>query len=413
LGKYKIICLSCNREIKDDYTNKCDSCNSFLRTFYEAKQLRINNKLPGIWRYIDWLPVSSYFKTSTDIKTYKSEALAKELRLKNLYISCSGYFPEIGLKNITCSFKELEAVPTYQRLKEKNKKGIILASAGNSGISFAFMSNITKIPVIIVIPKFGKIMLPESRIDTVFLIMVQGDYYNAIHLASKIKKEGFVPEGGARNIARRDGMALVMVDAAFTMKALPDHYFQAVGSGTGAISVWEASVRLLNDGRFGNIKPKLHLSQNYPFTPIHNAWSRKSREIEEDIPDVDKSIKKVKAKMLTNRMPPYSIKGGDYDALLDTNGITYAVKNEELDAAAKLFENLEGIDISPEAAVALGSLIKAIDNGNVKPEEKILINITGAGFERIKKDYGLYKLKPDFHAKNEHVSIEDLPLKDF
>ncbi|MHA1300304.1 MAG: cysteate synthase, partial [Candidatus Helarchaeota archaeon] len=366
-----------------------------------------------IWRYIDWLPVSSYFKTSTDIKTYKSEALAKELRLKNLYISCSGYYPEIGLKNITCSFKELEAVPTYQRLKEKNKKGIILASAGNSGISFAFMSNITKIPVIIVTPKFGKIMLPESRIDTVFLIMVQGDYYNAIHLASKIKKEGFVPEGGARNIARRDGMALVMVDAAFTMKALPDHYFQAVGSGTGAISVWEASIRLLNDGRFGNKKPKLHMSQNYPFTPIHNAWSRKSREIEEDIPDVDKSIKKVKAKMLTNRMPPYSIKGGDYDALLDTNGITYAVKNEELDAAAKLFENLEGIDISPEAAVALGSLIKAIDNGNVKTEEKILINITGAGFERIKKDYGLYKLKPDFHAKNEHVSIEDLPLKDF
>ncbi|MFX0133643.1 MAG: cysteate synthase [Candidatus Hodarchaeota archaeon] len=415
MGIYKLKCLSCNRYIEDNYTNKCDSCNEFLRTEYEKKQLEIKDDFPGIWKYIDWLPVNNYFKTDTSIKTYKSEGLAKELGLSNLYISCAGYFPEIGVKNKACSFKELESVPTYQRMKEKKKKGIILASAGNTGISFAYMSHITKIPAIIVIPQSASLLVPYPEIETVRLIAVQGnDYFNAIHLASRIKKEGFVSEGGASNIARRDGMALVMIDAAFTIKTLPDHYFQAVGSGTGAISVWEAALRLLDDRRFGKIKPKLHISQNHPFNPIHNAWSRKAKEIDidKDMANAYANINKVKATMLTNRKPPYSVVGGVYDALIDTNGETYAVTNKEIDSTAKLFFELEGIDVPAEPAVAIGSLIQAIEQKKVKSTDKILLNLTAAGFERIRKDHGLYRLKPTFIAKNKNIPIEELPLDD-
>ncbi len=415
MGIYKLKCLSCNRILEDDYTLKCNSCDALIRTEYEKKQLELRNDLPGIWKYIDWLPVSDYFETDSSIKTYKSEALAKELGLSNLYISCAGYFPEIGVKNKACSFKELESVPTYQRMKEKKKKGVILASAGNTGISFAYMSKITKIPAIIVIPESAKLLVPYPEIDTVVLIAVKGnDYFNAIHLASRINKEGFVPEGGARNIARRDGMALVMIDAAFTLKTLPDHYFQAVGSGTGAVSVWEATLRLLDDGRFGKKKIKLHVSQNHPFNPIHNAWARKAKEIDidKDMLNAFENISKVKATMLTNRKPPYSIVGGVYDALIDTNGETYAVTNKEIDSAAKLFYELEGIDIPAEPAVAVGSLIQAIEQKKVNLSDKILLNLTAAGFERLKKDHGLYPLKPTYVAKNEHIPIEELPLND-
>ncbi len=413
MGKYKLRCSCCNRYVEDNYINECNSCDSLLRTEYEVKQIVIKHKFPGIARYIDWLPVDEYFYTKTNISTYKSEELAKELGLTNLWISVSGFFPEKGVENKTCSFKELESVPTYQRIKEKNKKGIILASAGNTAISFAYMSSMTKIPAIIVIPESAKINVPLPKIDTVRLIAVKGnDYYSAIHLASRIQKEGFVPEGGAKNVARRDGMALVMVDAALKMKKLPHHYFQAIGSGTGAISAWEASLRLLNDGRFGNTKPKLHLSQNYPFNPIHNAWTRQASEIdvEKDMPNAFESINKVKATMLTNRRPPYSIKGGVYDALSDTDGITYAITNDELAAAAKLFQDLEGCDIPAEAAVNLGALMKGIEEKKVHPDDIILLNVTGVGFERIKKDNDIYTLKPDYVARNENVPIEDLPL---
>jgi len=130
------------------------------------------------------------------------------------------------------------------------------------------------------------------------------------------------------------------------------------------------------------------------------------------MPNASNNINKVKASMLTNRKPPYSVVGGVYEALIDTNGKTYAVSNKELDYSIKLFYELEGIDIPAEPAVAIGSLIQAIEQKNVNKNDNILLNLTGAGFERIKKDHGMYPLKPTYIAKNENIPIEDLPLDD-
>ena len=60
-----------------------------------------------------------------------------------------------------------------------------------------------------------------------------------------------------------------------TLGRIPEHYFQAVGSGTGGISAWEASLRLKEDGRFGSNCSRLHLAQNLPNAPIYYAWTGK------------------------------------------------------------------------------------------------------------------------------------------
>ena len=85
--------------------------------------------------------------------TYKSEALARELGLSNLYIGFSGYWPEKEAFIRTCSFKELEAHPTMQFLKETGGKAIVLASAGNTGRAFAHVSALTGTDVYIVVPE--------------------------------------------------------------------------------------------------------------------------------------------------------------------------------------------------------------------------------------------------------------------
>ena len=106
------------------------------------------------------------------------------------------------------------------------------------------------------------------------------DYADAIELGNTIAAtEGFYPEGGARNAARRDGMGTTVLAAVEASGRIPDHYFQAVGSGTGAIAAWEMSLRLQEDGRFGSGRMKLHLSQNAPFTPMTDAWEAGSRTL--------------------------------------------------------------------------------------------------------------------------------------
>ena len=129
-------------------------------------------------------------------------------------------------------------------------------------------------------------------------------------------------EGGAKNVARRDGMGTVMLDAAVTLGRIPDHYFQAVGSGTGAIAAWEGALRLIEDSRYGAWLPRLHLAQNKPFTPMVSAWQQGRRTIDPDLdmPDMSNAIHAVMSPVLTNRTPPYGIAGGLFDALQATDG---------------------------------------------------------------------------------------------
>jgi cysteate synthase len=304
-----------------------------------------------------------------------------------------------------------------QLQKETGGKAIVLASAGNTGRAFAHVSALTGIDAYIVVPDSGvsKLWLPEEPNESIHLISMSpgNDYTDAINLAGKIAKlPGMVPEGGARNVARRDGMGTVMLDAAVTIGKIPDHYFQAVGSGTGGISAWEAALRLRADGRFGQKLPKLQLAQNLPFVPMYNAWQERRREIipELDMKDAKKQIEDTYATVLTNRAPPYGVTGGLYDALVDTDGIMYAITREEALEAKALFESLEGIDILPPSAVAAASLLKAVETGKVSRDETIILNIAGGGYRRLKEDYTLFQISPVAIARDPDMPLEELNI---
>ncbi|AEH60642.1 Pyridoxal-5'-phosphate-dependent protein beta subunit [Methanosalsum zhilinae DSM 4017] len=404
-------CLECGTRYDNDFRLSCDNDDSFLRMEYPE---RINlRQVNGIGKFTDWLPINEVLTTTAGPVTYKSEHLAEELGLTNLYISFSGYWPERDASIKTCSFKELEAHPTMQRLKESGHKAIVLASVGNTARAFAYVSALTGMDVYIVVPEFGldKLWIPTEVTDSIHLITMNkgNDYTDAINLSQRIADlEGIMPEGGARNVARRDGMATVMLDAAFTINRIPDHYFQAVGSGTGAIAAWEASIRLRNDGRFSDHMPKLQLAQNLPFTPMVNAWNERRREIipELDMPDAKSSIEKIYADVLSNRTPAYSVTGGLFDCLTESDGIMYAISNSEAKSAQDMFESLEGVDILPPSAVAVASLVKAVEKQNVNRDDVILLNIAGGGEKILKSEFSVSTIKPTASAKDSDIDLD-------
>ena len=414
MGRFTLKCLKCGTEYGEQYRLSCENDDSLLRPDYYEKKLELRDQ-PGIGRFHSWLPIREELSTEAGPITYKSEALARELGLSKLYIGFSGYWPEKGAFIKTCSFKELEAHPTMQLLKETGGKAIVLASAGNTGRAFAHVSALTGIEVYIVVPESGipKLWLPEEPTDSIHLIQMApgNDYTDAINLAGRLAKlPGMVPEGGARNVARRDGMGTVMVDGAVTIGKMPDHNFQAGGSGTGGISAWEAALRLQADGRFGVRLPRLQLAQNLPFAPMYRAWEAGRREIipELDMPDAKQQIAETYASVLTNRAPPYAVNGGVFDALTDTDGIMYGITKKEALDAKKLFEALEGIDILPPSAVGAASLLKAVEAGNVAKDDVILLNIAGGGFERLKEDITPIPIAPEATAENPNMPLEDL-----
>jgi cysteate synthase len=190
-------------------------------------------------------------------------------------------------------------------------------------------------------------------------------------------------------------MGTTVLSAVNEIGKIPDYYFQAIGSGTGAIAAWEANLRLIDDGRFGNNKMKLMVSQNKPFVPIHDAWKADSREMLHLDDDLARNqVEEIIAKVLSNRKPPYPIIGGLFDAMKDAGGDVLLADNNELKKAAQLFEETEGIDIHPASAVATATLIDAVNKGMVNKDDLIMLNITGGGEEKFKRENELIYLKP-------------------
>jgi len=373
---------------------------SLIRAIYEKKQLDVKSEDFGIYRFADWLPIYRMLQGSSAPITYKSKGLAQELGLNNLYITFSGYWPEKGVNMKTASFKETEAYTVCGRLSADEKRILVVASAGNTARAFAKVCSENNIPLLLSVPEdnLDALWFDQPINDCVKLICSKtgSDYFDAIHLSNiACQLENFFPEGGAKNVARRDGMATTTLSAITTIGRIPDFYFQAVGSGTGAIAAWEGNLRMIEDGRYGSNKMKLMVSQNDPFIPIHDAWKADSRAM---LPLDDelarKQVEEIDAKVLSNRKPPYPIIGGLYDAMKDAGGDVLLATNEEAREAAKLFEKLEGNDIHPAAAIATATLIKAVKDGTVKANDTIMLNITGGGEERFKRENELHYLKP-------------------
>lgn len=374
---------------------------TLIRAIYEKRQLELKDDSWGLYRFSDWLPVSRKLKGSSSPVTYKSKYLAKKLGLSNLWITFNGYWPEIGANMTTCSFKETEAYSVCGRMTPEMNKILVVASAGNTSRAFAKVCSDNNIPLLLCVPEDNLMALwfDKPVNDCVKLVCSRSgsDYFDAIHLSNLIAGiEGFIPEGGAKNVARRDGMATTVLSAVTTIGKIPDYYFQAVGSGTGAIAAWEANQRLIADGRFGSRKMKLMVSQNSPFTPIHDAWKMRSRNM---LPLDDtlarKQVEEIDAKVLSNRKPPYPVAGGLYDALTDTDGQVLLASNDQARNAARLFEETEGMDIHPAAAVATATLIDTAEAGTIDKNAIIMLNITGGGEKNFKSDKELHYLKPN------------------
>ena len=393
--KYQLKCLKTNQLLNDEYTlHHAD--NALLQSVYH-QPLEVQD-VEGMWQFEDWLPVSQANELVAGTLTYKAEALGEALGLSNLWVTFHGYWPEKGGLCPTGSFKDLEAVPTIQRLRDHGITGVICASAGNTARAFAHYCGLTDTPLIVIVGEEHAQRLwlrKDHPSESVRLVVLKGgDYADAKGVAKRLAQrlDEWVLEGGVHNVARRDGMGSLMLDAAFTIGQLPDHYFQGIGGGPGPIGTHEMATRLVDEGVFDGPVPRQHVSQNVEHSPIHNAWQAgRDHLVDEDFPDEEVDVY---SDLLLNAAPAYGQTGGVHDILDDSDGQTYVVEQPMAEAAKSLFEATEGIDILPPGAIALASLQEAIEVGEVEEEDCVVLNISGGGTQRLKQDLATEAVQP-------------------
>jgi cysteate synthase len=409
----EVVCPTCLDRLPA-LSRCCPRCpGSLLRAAYSKARFEPGDA-DGLFRYLDWLPPTQGVKTRVGSTAVPAPELGAALGLDGLHVGYNGYAPELGAFNPTASFKDFEALPTLLLLREHGIESVLVASAGNTARAFAYAGVLLDFRVHIVVPErmLHRLWIPVRPTEAVHVTVVAGsrDYFKAIELGELVVREhGLMAEGGARNVARRDGMGTSLLEFARVTGAMPDHYVQAVGSGTGGIAAWEAAERLRGDGRFGTDLPRLHLAQNAPFTPIHDAWTEGAViEPDANLADQLARIDAIDAEVLANRNPPYGLAGGVRDALRATDGRTYAVTNEEAARAGDRFRECMGVDVSPAAAVACGALEQAVRQGTIGRDETVLLNITGGGDALVRRDHEVHPLPVDLSIPPQRVTAAEV-----
>ena len=386
--KYHLVNAADGHEFEDlgwTLSDPAGKTPSLVRAVYDNRKFTPRDDLDGIYRYAEWMPISRVLRKSCAPVTYKSKGLAQFLGLENLYITFSGWNPRIGAKMRTGSFKETEAYSVLARMEADEKRILVVQSAGNTARAFAQVCSDNRIPIVICVPQdnLHDLWFRRKLNKCVKLVAVPHgcDYYDAIALGEKLATNPhFMLEGGAKNIARRDGMGTTVLSCVEKMGRIPDAYFQAVGSGTGAIAAWENACRLGEDGRFGENKMRVYVAQNDPFTLMYDSWKAGSRALVDLSPEEGRrQAEAVLATVLSNRKPPYSLAGGLFDVLKASGGDFYLASNNDIIYWLLQFRNREGYDLLPAACVAVTALAKAVREGAVKKDEYIMLNCTGGG----------------------------------
>ncbi len=407
---YLLICSGCGRRYADDgliLDCSAEHAPALLQTQYSDDSFSSLAAEDGIFRYRRWLPVMRTQQGAGRTVVYRSHGLARSLGLPNLWIAFNGFWPERGAVFETATFKELEAHTVLGRLPGSSVT-LTVASAGNTGAAFAWACSQRHQPCLLIVPGKGlrRFKFRDALHPAVKLVVIDdGDYPDAIELAVAVcRASDFQAEGGVKNVGRRDGLGTVLLSAFEEMNRLPSYYFQAVGSGTGAIAVLEAAKRIRNVA--GGELPKLMLCQNLPFTPIYDAWRMDLEALAGEADKFREDVSQVYADELTNWTPPYAIKGGVRDALMESNGEVMATTNEAAKIAVDMFSELEGIDIEPAAGVAVACLRKAAEQERLDKESVVLLNITGGGRLRLERDYPLIQAEPRLQLLRKSLTVD-------
>jgi cysteate synthase len=392
---HSLRCTACKRVDADDGGYLLSCCDDGLLEGVYPEQLQVREGAHGLWRFIDWLPVDTApTDSSAEVGgvTYRSSELAAAVGLDDLWIGFNGWWPERGARCPTCTFKDLEVAPTFQRLRERDAVGVVVASAGNTGRSFAHLGGEAGFPVVVVVAADHeeRIWRPGSpqAASTVVVAVQEADYNDAIDLSGPLASAlGFEVEGGVRNVARRDGIGTLLLDAVETMGTLPSHYVQAVGGGPGPIGVG-AMARRVRASTGSSVRLRTHLVQNDVHSPVHRAWTAGRRHL--DAGDLPVGPVHAYADVLVNRAPAIGQIGGLFDVLEEADGTTRTVSAAQAEAAGALFARTEGIDIMEAPAVALAGLIDAVETGAIPPDESVLLGVTGGGVGHLAAEVELH-----------------------
>jgi threonine synthase len=336
----------------------------------------------GMWRYRELLPLRDLTHCVTmgegGTPLYRAENVGMMLGLRHLYVKDERQGP-------TGSFKDRQASLALSVLREMGVTEAVLASTGNVAISYSAYSTHAGVKLWAFLPS----MVPVEKMREIALygtevIKVTGTYDQAKQVAQDfVRTRGLHYDRGFKSIAARESMKTLGFEVAEQLTQIlgpsataplrtPDWYFQAVSGGMGPVGVWKAFEEMREMGLVEGL-PKLANIQVAGCAPMVDSFHRGLEEVE------PVRTPRTLVSTISTGNP-----GAAYPLLrrlaIEHGGAFVKVPDAEVFRAMHIMAKMDGISMESAAATAFAGLFRMVSDGQIRPDDVVVVNCSGHTF---------------------------------
>jgi len=360
-----------------------------------SREALAENKDNTIWRYKPLLPVAPDSPvpplTVGGTPLYDAPRLAAGLGLKHVWVKDDGREP-------TASFKDRASAIAVVKAQEKGAEIITTASTGNAAAALSGLCASVEQPNVIFVPKSA----PPAKIAQLLtfgstVMLVDGSYDDAFELCLEAADEyGWYNRNTGFNPYMSEGKKTVSYEICEQLDwNAPDVIFVSVGDGCIIGGVHKGLKDLLALGWIDRM-PRIIGVQAEGSNFMAEAWEKG-----EDVLTKPPIQAETVADSISAGLPRDRIKA--MAAVVETDGAYVTVSDDEILVAIPELAQKTGVFAEPAGATAYAGLVKAVEQGLVSPEDRIVVINTGSGLKDVASAMKAaemtgaepYRIKPD------------------
>ena len=303
---------------------------------------------------------------------YPAPRLASLLGLRHVWVKDEGMNP-------TASLKDRASAVAVVKAREVGAEIITTASTGNAAAAMAGLAASIGLPAVIFVPKTAPpAKIAQHLIYGARVLLVDGTYDMAVELTLQAAKEfGWYNRSTGYNPYMTEGKKTAALEICEQLGwEAPDRIFVPVGDGCIIGGIHKGLKDLLALGWI-DAMPKIMGIQAAGSSALVDAWERGLQGWEMTQQPADTLADSISAGLPRDRNKALA-------AVRETDGAYLRVSDEEILNAIPVIARHTGVFCEPAASAAYAGLVKAVAQGMVSPDERIVVLLTGSGLKDIK-----------------------------
>ncbi len=377
-------CVFCGSEFPLEHLYFCSRCGGILDVQYNYKNLscKLNQKkffkqpVKELWQYKELLPVCDIDKIVSigegGTCVIKSERLAKELGLRNLYLKNE-------TTNPTGSFKDRPITIGISKVKELGGEVVVIASSGNAGASLSAYAAKGALKCIVLVPENTPLAkVAQAQNYGANIVKIEGSYSDSYKLAIAVSREK-----GWWNMTTTflnpysiEGNKTVAYELIGQLnERVPDWIVVPIGAGPLLVGILKGFKELRKMNMIEKL-PAMVGVQAAGCAPIVRAYERGDSEVY----PWNKPV--TIATAIADSLQGYP-QDGTYTlrTIRESGGLAVKVTDRETIEAVLKMAQLEGIFAEATGAIGIAGIKQILEKGLIDVNDVIVCLVTGHGLK--------------------------------